>query len=183
MIYIIRHGKTDWNKRHKLQGRTDIPLCDEGRIMASDAAKEYADMHFDVCYSSPLIRAKETAEILLKGRDIPIITDVRLIEMGFGVFEGSENTFEKENCPMNVFFKNPEDYVTPVEGGESLDELYQRTGSFLEEIAIPLHRSGKDVLIVGHGAMNSCIISQMKGLPRKDFWSTGIPNCKLFTLT
>ena len=78
MLYILRHGKTDWNAAHKLQGKTDIPLNEEGINMAHDAAKECRDIHFDVCYSSPLIRAKQTAEIVLEGRDIPIITDSRL---------------------------------------------------------------------------------------------------------
>ena len=68
MLYIIRHGKTDWNVRHKMQGRTDIPLNEEGRQMAEAAREDYRDVHFDICFCSPLIRAKETAEIL---PDIP----------------------------------------------------------------------------------------------------------------
>ena len=134
MIYIIRHGKTEWNKRHKLQGQTDIPLCDEGRIMAREAAERYADVHFDVCYSSPLIRAKETAGILLEGRNVPIFTDDRLKEMAFGTYEGIENSFQKPDSEINVFFRHPEDYVKPVEGAESLDELYARTKSFIDEV-------------------------------------------------
>ncbi|MBR3041256.1 MAG: histidine phosphatase family protein, partial [Eubacterium sp.] len=90
MLYIIRHGKTDWNNLHKIQGRTDVPLNEEGRAMAREAAVEYKNVHFDVCYCSPLIRAMETAEILLEGRDVPIITDDRLMEMCFGVYEGVE---------------------------------------------------------------------------------------------
>lgn len=183
MIYIIRHGRTDWNVRHKLQGRTDIPLNAEGRKMAENAAKKYAGIHFDVCYSSPLIRALETAEIILKGREVPIISDDRLKEMCFGIYEGTENIFQKPECPLNVFFKHPEKYTEPVEGAESMDELFERTENFLNEVAIPLHESGKDVLIVGHGALNSCMLTQAKGLPRKDFWSHGIENCKLITLT
>ena len=75
MLYIMRHGKTDWNEKRKLQGRTDIPLNDAGRKMAEKAREEYADISFDVCYCSPLSRARETAEIFLRGRNIPIITD------------------------------------------------------------------------------------------------------------
>ena len=48
MLYIIRHGKTDWNVLHKLQGRTDIPLNEEGRRMAEEARKAYLDVHFDI---------------------------------------------------------------------------------------------------------------------------------------
>ena len=50
MLYIMRHGKTDWNVLHKLQGRTDIPLNVEGRRMAEAAREQYKDINFDVCY-------------------------------------------------------------------------------------------------------------------------------------
>ena len=66
MLYIMRHGRTDWNDMHKLQGRTDIPLNSCGREMAEKAAEEYKDVPLDICFCSPLIRAKETAEIVLK---------------------------------------------------------------------------------------------------------------------
>ena len=90
MLYIIRHGQTDWNVGHRLQGKTDIPLNENGRRMAREAAAKYRNTHFDVCYSSPLQRAFETARIVLEGRDVPIIRDERLSEMGFGEHEGME---------------------------------------------------------------------------------------------
>ena len=100
-LYIMRHGKTDWNEKHKIQGRTDIPLNDEGRKMAAAAAEEYKDIHFDICFCSPLIRAKETAQIFLSARNIPIIYDDRIMEMCFGTYEGIENSFEIPDCPIN----------------------------------------------------------------------------------
>ena len=182
MLYIIRHGKTEWNERHKLQGRTDVPLNAEGREMARKAAAEYKDVHFDICFSSPLIRAKETAQILLEGRDIPIYTDDRLMEMCFGIYEGIENSFQIPDCPINVLFKDPGNYTDPPEGAESLDELFARTGAFLKDLVQPQLDLGKDVLIVGHGAMNSSIVCRIKNLPYSKFWDAGIENCKLMPL-
>ena len=182
MLYIIRHGKTDWNALHRLQGRTDIPLSDEGRRMAEEAREKYLTVHFDVCFCSPLIRARETAEILLRGRDVPILTDDRLTEMGFGSYEGLENSFRIPDCPINVLFHSPEQYTSPPGGAESLDELFERTGEFLRERVDPLLEEGKDVLIVGHGAMNSSIVCRIRNLPRAEFWSTGIENCRLMKL-
>jgi len=182
MLYIIRHGKTDWNTLHKLQGRTDVPLNEEGRQMAEAARNEYWNIHFDVCFCSPLIRARETAEILLRGRDIPILTDGRLAEMSFGSYEGQENSFEIPDCPINVLFFSPEKYTSPPGGAESLDSLFARTGAFLQEKVDPLLKEGKDVLIVGHGAMNSSIVCRVRNLPRAQFWSAGIENCKLMKL-
>ncbi len=182
MLYIIRHGKTDWNVLHKLQGRTDIPLNEEGRQMAEEAREAYRNVHFDICFCSPLIRARETAEILLRDRNIPILTDDRLAEMCFGSYEGIENSFQIPDCPINVLFQAPEKYTDPPGGAESLDDLFARTGAFLRERVEPLLKESRDVLIVGHGAMNSSIISQIRHFPREQFWSAGIENCKLMKL-
>lgn len=179
MLYIMRHGRTDWNAIHKLQGRSDIPLNDEGRKMAGAAATEYKDVHFDVCYCSPLKRARETAEILLSGRDVPIIFDDRLVEMGFGEYEGSREVLHTPGCEIAVVFLDPASYKESIKGSETFDELYARTGEFLEEVVYPGLKEGKDILIVGHGAMNSCIYCQINNIPRSGFWDEGIEQCKL----
>ena len=150
--------------------------------MAEEAREKYRDVHFDICFSSPLVRARETAEILLRGRDVPILTDDRLAEMSFGSYEGQENSFDIPDCPINVLFFEPENYTSPPGGAESLDSLFARTGAFLEERVSPLLKEGKDVLIVGHGAMNSSIVCRVRGLPRAQFWSAGIENCELMRL-
>lgn len=181
MLYIIRHGKTDWNNEYRLQGRTDIPLNDEGRKMASEAAIRYKDVNFDVCYCSPLNRAQETAQLLLEGRDVPIITDDRLIEMSFGICEGVDHVYQKPDCPVYSLFKDPVNYKG-VSGGETFEQLYERTGDFLNNVAIPLVNEGKDVLIVGHGAMNTSIVCQIRDIPLEHYWEVGIENCKLIQL-
>ena len=119
MLYIIRHGKTDWNELHKLQGRTDIPLNESGRKMARDAGQRYKEINFDICFCSPLVRAKETAELLLEGRDVPIIEDDRLKEMSIGIYEAVENCFEREDIPVRTIFKEPEKYTEAFENAES----------------------------------------------------------------
>ena len=183
----MRHGKTEWNVLHKLQGRTDIPLNADGIKMAKDAAKKYREVHFDICYCSPLKRAKETAKILLEGRNVPIIYDNRLKEMSFGKYEGTQSSFSTSNKfeasaeQVNVLFEAPEKYIAP-DDGETFEELYKRTGDFLKEIIEPQLNEGKDILIVGHGAMNSSIICQMKKIELKNFWNEGIENCKLMKI-
>jgi len=182
MLYIMRHGKTEWNALKKLQGRTDIPLNDEGRAMAKRACIEIAPIHIDICYSSPLSRALETAQTVLRGRDIPIITDDRLAEMSFGEFEGSVNYFHNPEFPLNPLFDQPERYTESIGGAETFDELFARTGEFLSQIVEPKLQAGKDVLIVGHGAMNASIVCQVKNIDIRDFWSAGLEQCKLIRL-
>lgn len=182
MLYITRHGKTSWNIMNKLQGRTDIPLSEEGRQMAIAASEEYKDVNIDVCFSSPLLRARETAELMLAGRNIPIIFDDRLMEMSFGDYEGIENSFDDPDCPINVIFKEPQNYTESIGGSETFEELFARTGQFLEELVLPRVEAGEDVLIVGHGAMNLSIISRIRDLPREDYWSPGLEQCKMMRL-
>ena len=181
MLYIIRHGKTDWNAAFKLQGRTDIQLNEEGREMALKAAEEAKDIHFDICFSSPLLRAKETAQIILNDREIPIVCDNRLMEMCFGEYEGIERSFDIKDCPINLLFKDPVNYVAD-KGAESFEELFKRTGDFLEKKIYPLLKEGKDILIVGHGAMNCSIVSQIRGYDLAHFWDGMTDNCKLVRL-
>ena len=181
MLYIMRHGRTDWNVLHKLQGRTDIPLNQEGIEMARTAGEECKDIHFDVCYCSPLKRAKETADLVLAGRNVPVFYDDRLMEMSFGSCEGMENVMQRKDLPISLLFTDPVHYQ-PVEGAESFQELFARTGSFLTEVVEPDLQAGKDVLIVGHGAMNSSILCQVKHISLEHFWDAGIPNCKLMKL-
>lgn len=87
-VYLLRHGLTDWNKLRRVQGSSDIPLNEEGRRVARLTAEGMRDMPIDLVYSSPLKRARETAEIICAGRDVPIVFDERIREIGFGEFEG-----------------------------------------------------------------------------------------------
>ena len=181
MLYIIRHGRTDWNDKKKLQGWTDIPLNENGRQMAIEAGIKAKNVHFDICFCSPLVRAIETARLFLNGRDVPIVIDDRLKEMGFGICEGIENVYEREDIPVNIFFRQPQNY-RGVKNGETIEELVARTSDFLKDKVKPLLDEGKDVLIVGHGATNSCIINQIRKLPLEKFWNEDISNCKLIKL-
>ena len=83
-------------------------LNEEGRQMAKIAGEKYKDINFDVCYCSPLVRAKETAKLVLEGRNVPIIYDERLREMSFGIYEGMENPAKATDSPIRTFFKEPE---------------------------------------------------------------------------
>ncbi|MBO4901371.1 MAG: histidine phosphatase family protein [Lachnospiraceae bacterium] len=178
MIYLMRHGQTDWNACYKIQGRTDVPLNAAGRQMAREAREKYAALHFDICYASPLCRALETAEIFLEGRGVPIYTDARLKEMSFGICEGSEHVFEHPESPLYPLFKDPVHYRA-VEGAESFDDLFARAGDFLDHVAIPAMQEGKDVLIVAHGAVNTAMICRTEGTELARFWDNLCGNCEL----
>ncbi len=102
--------------------------------------------------------------------------------MSFGDYEGVENSFQNPCCPINVMFQHPEQYVESIGGAETFEELFNRTGSFLNEVIYPSLKDGLDILIVGHGMMNLSIISQIRNIPIEKFWSVGIEQCKLIKL-
>lgn len=182
MLYIMRHGRTEWNDRRKLQGQTNIKLSDAGLKMAREAKEEYKDINFDICFSSPLDRAYDTAKIILEDRDIEIEKDDRLKEMGFGIYEGIEKSFDDPSCPINVLFTDTPNYTMPVDGGESLDELFSRVKEFLSEKVYPLLDEGKDVLILSHGVTSHAIACVVLDISLKDFWNIKVDNCKLIKL-
>jgi broad specificity phosphatase PhoE len=84
----VRHGVTDWNREGRFQGRTDVPLNDEGVAQAHSAARRLQGVPVDIIVSSPLIRAIKTAEIIAAGASKPVSIDVDLIECDFGSLEG-----------------------------------------------------------------------------------------------
>lgn len=181
-LYIIRHGETDWNKEKRLQGRADIPLNAYGVELAEKTSEALQEVAFDVAFTSPLQRAKKTAEIILRGRDIPIIEDERIIEIGFGSYEGlscAKEHFEIPDPNFNAFFKKPEAYQPP-EGGESFEEVRQRSEDFLKELYKNETYQESTILISTHGAALCGLLSVIKNNPIEKYWEGGLhKNCGL----
>ena len=124
-IYLIRHGQTDYNRQFRLQGRSDIPLNRLGLAQARAAHEALRGVHFVAVYASPLRRAVDTACIVSGWPEEKIELDPRLIEIGFGIWEGCD--FRTLGPAGTAFFETPQNY-TPPQGGESLDSVLRRTG-------------------------------------------------------
>ncbi len=177
-IYFVRHGETEWNKKRKLQGQSDIPLNEYGRELAQVTLKGQEDIPFDIIFTSPLSRAKETAEILRGNRNISIVEDKRLIELGFGVGEGKSIAAIRRQPEIKLynFLCKPEEYVPP-RGGETFIDLYKRCQSFIDEVVIPSEEKYETMLVVGHGALIRGMIGCVEDVPLKDFWRVNHKNC------
>ena len=180
-IYIVRHGETLWNKEKRLQGRTDIDLNENGRDLARKTGEALMNTRIDRIYSSPLMRARETAELIRNGREIEILTDDRLKELCFGSFEGQDfsKLIRDESLTFRYFFKQPELYV-PSPDAETLEQLIARAGDFMQEVIEPLADQCERIMIVAHGALNKGIMSYIKGHGIDAFWSGGLQqNCNV----
>ena len=174
-LYIIRHGQTDWNRARRIQGRADIPLNDWGRRVAKLTGEGLKDVTFDIAFTSPLTRARETAELVLNGREIPIIDDDRLIELNFGPYEGE--SFEMDDENLQNFFSKPEVYYC-VQGSESIESLVERTGNFLSELYKKTEYQDSTILISTHGAALCSLLCNVKKWEKKYFWKSGLhKNC------
>ena len=159
-IGFVRHGVTAWNKEGRAQGNTDVPLDDEGIQMAERAANRIGLEEWDVIYTSPLVRAKRTAEIIAeKLPNATFLVDKRLGEIGGGMIEG---TTENERVAKWGFDWRKKDM-----GFESEEVIIARGMSFVEDVkqAYP----GKRVLVVSHGGFIARILRKL--IPNGDFSS------------
>lgn len=137
-ICLVRHGQTDWNYKEIIQGRENIPLNDIGKLQAIDSAKFLSNEKWDKIITSPLIRAKETAEAIAEFVKIDeIIEDERFIERDFGLASGK---------PVHEFKKRF--YTDDIEGIETNDMLIKRAFKALQEIAV--NNEEKRIIIVAH---------------------------------
>ena len=88
-IYVVRHGQTEWNVLKKMQGSADIPLNEKGIEQAKQTKYNLEDVDIDFIFCSPLMRAKQTAEVINEDRNLNITFDERLRERNYGEFEGT----------------------------------------------------------------------------------------------
>lgn len=144
-IYLLRHGETDWNIEGRLQGRMDIPMNESGKEQINAIGQFLKDRGFCVeqILSSPLLRAKETAEIISKAIDYEgnISFDELLLERSFGKLEG-------------VLWSPEIDLNDPKHGIESVEALCQRAREVLLKYV-----DEKDVLVVAHGAIIKAMVA------------------------
>ncbi len=171
MIYVVRHGQTDWNKEGKVQSRADIPLNETGREQAREIREQLKNVVFDGVYSSELCRAIETAEIISGSKNV--IRDERLSEVDNGKFEGVEVS-EMVRIRLSPDF-DPAEY-----GTESRESIRERVFSFLDEI-VPGY-IGKNLLIVSHAGTCKYVRLWFEGEPEDgNIDKLMLKNCQVLT--
>jgi len=166
LLYLVRHGQTDWNLQRRIQGSTDIPLNDTGREQAARAGRLLARRHWDVLASSPLVRAYETAEIIgadiglgsFGPPDIEIVPD--LVERAYGEAEGLTDAELEHRFPGD----------TPVPGRERRTDVATRAIAAL--VALGELHPGAAIVVVAHGGL---IRSVMNAVAPGSLLHTGVP--------
>lgn len=170
VLYLTRHGQTEWNVEQKLQGHQDSPLTELGIQHAAWLSESIRHIDLDVIYSSSSPRTLRTSEILRSDRAIDIKAEDALKEIYMGAWEGKVNRdIEQNDADAHfAFWNNPHEYE-PKNGGESFHDLQKRVLPKVQEI-LTKHK-GQTVLIVTHAAALKLIMSFFEGKSLADLWN------------
>ena len=168
-ILLIRHGETDWNRLGRFQGRSDLPLNQKGRNQGQALALALKDETLTAIYSSPLLRAVETARLIGAFHpSVPLFEEEGLVEMDLGEFEGIEGRRWAEEYVdfRKAWRQNPASVTMP--GGESLQEVQRRAIGALARIA-KSYPPGSTLLLCSHNFVNLTILCYALEIPLDRF--------------
>ena len=180
-LILVRHAETPWNRERRMQGHTDTPLSDTGKAQAQALGRRLADGRFAALYSSDLSRAYDTARAIALHSGRQIISDARLRERAFGIFEGLTSAEMAERYPEDYarFDWRDPDYV--MSGGESARAFWERSLACLAEIGE--RHAGDDVVVVTHGLVLDAVYREAHELAHNEPRPVPLLNASLNAFT
>lgn len=160
-LYLVRHGESECNVQRRLYGHTDCALTENGCRQAREVGEKLRDVNIDLCISSPLIRAAETARLALAGRGVPIELDDDLMEQYMGDFEDKpfEEMMAEEPELVRAMLSDWTTVVPP--GGESFEGLRERVSAAIARAAA----RDVDIMLVAHNGPLSTILMLLLEMP------------------
>ena len=166
-VYIVRHGQVAHNALHQYN-TMDEDLTEYGVSQAVELSEKIKNKHFDIIISSPLIRAKHTAEIIANNREI--FFDDRIRERSCGSLSGQSLEVTNREEYWN--------YYTTIQYGtsENIQEFFKRVYNFLDELRI---KDYKSVLIVAHSGVSKAFNGYFEGIQDGKFLNRGLKNCEM----
>ena len=172
-IWLTRHGQTNLNAEHLMQGRTDEPLNYAGLRQAEEMRKKIGNICFDAVFSSPLRRAVRTAAILGGVGEDEVIIDQRLIEADFGPYELKR--YWLLGPAMTLYWMFPEVFPAP-EGVESVSSMVRRSASFLGDLEKEPY---ENVLVACHGGIMRALSGHLADRKNGIMWRPAPHNCEI----
>jgi len=165
MIYFVRHGETDWTEAKKLQGRTDIPLNETGIKQVETMRDELKGIDFAVIFTSPLVRARQTAEIIAEAHeDAPFVVVDELMERSFGNYEGQDSRTEDGDYPPYYYDLWNKNFVDTSDA-EKIPDLEKRVFGFLKRLG-EQYLGDENILVAAHGGVGLVINEYFYGEPK-----------------
>lgn len=181
LLILIRHGQSLWNLENRFTGWVDVPLTEQGKEEARQAADKIRGYRFDVAYTSALTRAQHTLQIILEtlGLDTPVIKDQALNERMYGELQGMNKDEMRRLYGEEQVKIWRRSYDVPPPGGEALKDTAARAVPFFERCIMGDIRQGKNVLVVAHGNSNRAIVMKLEDLSKEAVLElnleTGVP--------
>jgi phosphoserine phosphatase len=177
LIYLTRHGQTEWNLQMRYQGSGDSPLTELGKQQAQRLSDHLASIHFDKIISSPAGRAMHTAEIIKSNRQVELIVSEAFAEINLGPWEGKYyQDIELEQTELyQAFWKAPHLYKPGY--GESFAEVEGRTFFALKELVRT--NPGKTILVVSHSVALKSLLNKIEGRGLEEFWTKRLMQASL----
>lgn len=177
-LIILRHGQSQWNLENRFTGWVDIDLSEQGIKEAQDAGEKLKGYKFDKAYTSALVRAQRTLDIILdiiKQKDIPVEKDKALNERMYGDLQGlnKDETREKFGAEQVKLWRRSYDTAPP--NGESLKDTAARVIPYWESKIIPELKAGKNILISAHGNSLRALVMYLEKLTKEEIVETEIP--------
>ncbi|MBN2323204.1 MAG: histidine phosphatase family protein [Spirochaetes bacterium] len=179
MIYLVRHGETTWNREHLFRGRKDPPLSAEGKRQAALVARFSASRKVGRVYSSPLRRAKATAEAIAASCECRVTHIASLTDIDFGEWEGKSLVWVKEHdgARYDAYRRSPGRFVIP--GGESLADCYDRVYRAFIDITSKHETWSQSIAVVSHRVVLKLILIGVLDAPLDAFWKIRLDTCSV----
>jgi probable phosphoglycerate mutase len=170
-ILLARHGETKWNAEGRYQGQVDVPLSEVGEAQARKLGDRLRDVQIDRAVSSPLLRAKRTAELALgPSREAMLRLDSGLAEIAHGTWEGllAAEIGAMDGERLRAWREAPETVQMPQ--GESLQQVLDRAWTALQRATVDLG-ADETLLVLAHDAVNRVLLCRILGLPLSRLWT------------
>jgi broad specificity phosphatase PhoE len=180
LVYIVRHGTTDWNRNGYIQGHLDTPLNREGRAQAEAVAARLASEAATAIYSSDLLRVYETAQIIARHTGLRIIQKPGLREMHFGAWQGLSVDQIKARDPEIYAARRERPFEVPPPGGETWMDFYQRSVDALH--AILAATDAQRIIVATHSGVCTVLGLEALGLGPTGKRTFGNANCAIHTI-
>lgn len=166
-LLLARHGQTEWHHPNRYAGRTDVALNETGRREARALARRAAEERPDLVVSSPLVRARETAQAASEACGAEMIVEGRLREVDFGDFEGMTMAGIRERAPQAAALFEEDPAAHPFPNAEPPADAARRALEALE--ALRRTHGGETVLVVAHNTLLRLSLCALLGVPLRDY--------------
>ena len=179
-LILVRHGQSEWNEQNLFTGWKDPGLTELGIKEAKNAGSLISDkgIQFDEMFTSMLIRAQDTGEIILDSinqQNIPITKNQALNERNYGSLAGLNKDDARKKWGEEQVHIWRRSYDVPPPGGESLKNTAERVLPYFNKIIMPRLMSGENVLIAAHGNSLRSLVMQLDNLSKEEVLSLEIP--------